>query len=228
MAVGKVANFFHIRSKGATHAIQLTSLGGAHDTKTKLMGAGSSTTKATCDTADTRFLNFNLDCGAPSGDNRGIYLALALTGGAGGEAARFFTSVNESAGTAHGAHISLNFALTKALSGQGIAARCTLHIPNDTSPTGTLAAVQAEAYCDGTSSDPAGAAHGLFRAIVDGGDATAQAKFKNFMLATLPSGAYNSGNMYVTTNDATFTEGLRCVINGAVRYIGVFTSPIAP
>lgn len=228
MAIGKFASFFGLRSQGATRAIHLTTLGGAYDTKTKLMGAGSSTTKATCDTADTRFLNFNLDCGATSGDNRGMYLRLWLTGGAGGEAARIFTTVSASAGTAHGAHISLGFDAAKALSGQGIAARCTLHIPNDTSPTGTLAAVQAEAYCDGTSSDPAGAAHGLFRAIVDGGDATAQAKFKNFMLATLPSGAYNSGNMYITTNDATFTEGLRCVINGAVRYIGVFTSPIAP
>lgn len=228
MAIGKVAGFFHIRSKGATHAIQLTALGGAHDTKTKLFGAGSSTTKATCDTADSRFLNFNFDCGAASGDNRGIYLALALTGGAGGEAARFFTNVNESAGTAHGAHISMNFAAGKSLSGLGVAARCTLHIPNDTSARGTLAAVQAEVYLDGTSSDPSSSALSLIRALVDGGDATAKARCKTFLNATLPTGAYNGGNMHLTTNDAAISEGIRCLINGNVRYLALFTSPVAP
>lgn len=207
-------------------SIRLMGLGGQHGAK--LFGAGTSASPAVSDKNGVNFLQFYFRHDGTSGDNRGLYLRTRFNGGAGGDAARLFATVDTDCGTVHGAHISLSFTAGKQVSGQGIAARCTLHIPNDALSTGHLAAVQAEAYMDGTSADPGSATHGLFRAIVDGGDATAQGKFKNFLIATLPSGAYNSGKMYVTTNSGTITEGLRCVINGEVRYIAIITSTVAP
>jgi hypothetical protein len=133
-----------------------------------LHGAGTSSSKVTTSTAGAKFLSYYLANSAASGDNRGMYLRLYLTGGGGGEAARIFTSLSSAAGTAHGAHISLNFSAGSQITGLGVAARCTLHIPNAASGSGTLAAVQAEIYSDGASSDPAGATMSAFRVVNDG------------------------------------------------------------
>lgn len=207
-------------------ALKLTGLGGGFGAK--LFGAGTSASPAIMSAVGANALQFYVRHTGATGDNRLMYLRLYLQGGAGGECLRAFTTINENAGTAHGAHLSLNFALTKKLSGLGVASRNTLHIPNDATSTGTLAATQSEVFLDGTSSNPTNALVALHRYIVDGGDATAKARIKNFIEATLPTGAYNGGNMHLTTNDAAITEGLRCVINGNVRYIALFTSPVAP
>lgn len=205
-------------------SLQLFGLGGAHGAK--LLGAGTSASPAVGSTNGMNFLQFYFRHDGTSGDNRGLYLRTRFNGGAGGDAARLFATVDTDCGTVHGAHISLSFTAGKQVSGQGVAARCTLHIPNDALSTGTLAAVQAEAYMDGTSSDPGSAAHGLIRAIVDGGDATAQAKFKNFLLATIPAGA---GNMFTTgltaaTVNAATTAALKVSINGVGYWIPVATA----
>jgi len=122
---------------------------------------GTSSAKVTIDDADTKFMQGYFDCGAASGDNRGFYLRLYLTGGGGGEALRVFTSVDSNVGTAHGAHISMNFdaaAGGSECSGLGAALRTTLHIPDIASwaPSGTYAAGMFEIYSDGSDSDPAG------------------------------------------------------------------------
>lgn len=96
-----------------------------------------------------------------SGDARNIYNRLYIYGSAGGEAARIFTSVMANTDTARGAHISLNFkaeAGGSECSGFGTPLQTTLHIPDIASwaPTGTLSALTAEIYSDGTASDPAG------------------------------------------------------------------------
>ena len=76
-----------------------------------LLGAGTSTNKFTTATANTKFMEFRLENSATSGDNRGQYLRLYLSGaGGGGEASRIFTTEkNVAAGNAHGQHCSLNF-----------------------------------------------------------------------------------------------------------------------
>ena len=207
-------------------ALKLTGLGGGFGAK--LLGAGTNASPAVMSVNGANALQFYVRHTGTTGDNRLFYMRFFLQGGAGGECLRAFTTINENAGTAHGAHLSLSFALTKKLSGLGVASRNTLHIPNDNTSTGTLAATQSEIFLDGTSSNPASATLGLHRYIVDGGDATAKARIKNFILATLPTGAHDGGNMHLTTNGATITEGIRCVINGNVRYIALFTTPVAP
>lgn len=204
--------------------VQLTGLGGSMGAK--LFGAGTSAQPATSSVNGMNFLQFYLKHEGTSGDNRGLYLRTYFAGGAGGDAARLFSTVQADCGTVHGAHISLSFDAGKQVSGQGVAARCTIHIPNDALSTGTLAACQGEVYMDGTSADPGSATLGVFRAIVDGGNATAQARVKNLLIATIPNG---SGNMFetgltaVTLNAAT-TCALRVKINGTTYWIPVATA----
>lgn len=152
-------------SKNIHRIDQTLSVGG-------LLVHGSSSDKVIDDTADVKFISLYSDCGATSGDSRGMYLRHYITGaGGGGEAARIFTTVDDVSGaTAHGAHISLNFDTTGKITGLGVAARATLHIPNQAmSGGGHYAAVQAEIYSDGANSDPAGMITlAAFRVVNDG------------------------------------------------------------
>ena len=146
-----------------------------HDLVTGGITGGSSTTPLDRITADTKFISFYTKCRATSGDSRGLYVRHYISGaGGGGEAGRLYTTVdNVIAATAHGAHISLSFGTTGKLTGLGVATRATLHIPNQAmSGSGTFAAVQAEIWSDGSSSDPAGMTALSFLRVVNGGDST--------------------------------------------------------
>jgi len=69
---------------------------GGAENDSVVLGIGTSTSPAVCDTASTNFKEFRFDCGATSGDARGEYLRLYITGaGGGGEALRAFTTVND-------------------------------------------------------------------------------------------------------------------------------------
>ena len=139
-----------------------------------VMKFGTSAARIVEDTADMKFVAMYFDNGATSGDNRGIYLRQYLTGaGGGGEALRVFTTVeNVAAGTAHGAHISLNFGATGTVTGTGIAIRGTIHLPDVALASNvTMAAVQAEIYSDGDDSDPGGSTILSYFRAVNGGNA---------------------------------------------------------
>ncbi len=192
-----------------------------------LMAAGASSTRATTATANKNFFEFRVENTATSGDNRGIYNRLYLGGAAGGgESLRSFTTVDDvAASTAHGAHISLNFGTTGSITGQGIAMRGTLHIPNSALTAGTYAAVQAELWADGSSSDISGTtAHAVWRTVV-GGDATGGATAVNFMDMSIPAAMIGSGTM-VDTDITTHTAygGLPIVINGTTRWIALVSA----
>lgn len=205
----------------------------ANATNGLIMGYGNSTTRYKGGAvANSRFLDFNFENAATSGDNRGMYLRLFHTGtGGGGEALRVFTTVNANCGTAHGAHISLNFLNTAGASetsGLGVAGRNTLHIPNVASwaPTGTYAAVQAEIYSDGSLSDPAGMTKLSFLRIVNGGNATGRADVDDDAFLMELSGFTNaSGNMVSgntaaqSTLDFTNWVTLKIDIGGTTHYI---------
>lgn len=190
---------------------------------------GTSSARVTRDTADVSFMKFYFDNGATSGDNRGMYLRLYLTGaGGGGEALRAFTTVEDvAAGTAHGAHISLSFGDTGTVTGQGIANRCTLHMPSVALTSNvTMSAVQAEIYADGSATDPGGstilsfirtAVGGHADGIADIEDDAAFVEFNGFTAA--------SGNMIgANTSDEcqlNFTNWvpIRIKIGSTVHYL---------
>lgn len=170
-----------------------------------VMKAGDGTTYVESDTANMKFLSFYFNNGATSGDNRGMYLRLNLDGGGGGEALRVFTNVTDiTAGTAHGAHVSLNFGTSGKLTGQGIATRSTLHMPATALPASnvTYSALQAEIYSDGAASDPAGNLLSAIR-VVNAGNATGMADVDDdTALFELNGWTAASGNM-VGANYAT-------------------------
>jgi len=191
-----------VLSEGCTF---IGSLGGKHQNSGLLLSSGTSSIQATTATADKNWLQFYLKSTATSGDSRGLYLRLYIAGAGGsGEAARIYTTVhNVAAGSSvHGAHISLSFGTSGSVTGLGVAMRATLHVPNAAVTTGTRAAIQAEAYMDGTSSDVTSIVNSfaLFRVSIAGGDATAQSKVKTFMILDTPAqgdGAFINSNATV-------------------------------
>lgn len=191
-----------------------------------LLGSGNSTAalRMTTATANKRFMNFYFENTATSGDNRGMYLRLYLGGaGGGGEALRVFTSIDDvAAGTAHGAHISLNFTSTGSVTGLGVAGRNTLHVPNDASwAPGTIAAVQAEIYSDGANSDTDGATEVSFIRVVNDGNASGIADVDDDAnLITVTGGAVGAGNLVQAETDETkFSHKIRCKIHGTTMYL---------
>jgi len=183
--------------------------------------------------ADAKMLNYVFTNSATSGDNRGLYLRFYLTGaGSGGEAARLFTTVDDAlCGTAHGAHISLNFDSTSgsaALSGLGVAMRATLHIPNDASWTsGTLAAVQAEIYSDGSASDPDGVTELSFIRVTNSGDSTGKADVDTdaFLFSIQGMTAGTGKLLEEGTSHGSVSATLKVKIGTTTKYIGIYDSP---
>lgn len=204
------------------------SIGGTVRSSAKLLGSGTAATPTTASTAGN-FIEWRYRNSVAAGEVRGIYNRLYLSGASGGESFRTFTTVEAAAGTAHGAHISLNFAAAPAaLSGLGVAMRGTLHIPDRAIALGTVAAVQAEVYMDGNSADPTATSLALFRGIVDGGNQAAKRKVTTFLDLTCETGAHDAGYMHATTNSGTITEALKIVVNGDVRYIPLLSALVAP
>lgn len=183
-------------------------------------GIGSTSDPLTTSTANKNFLGYWVESTATTdgSDTRGMYLRLYLsaetTGG--GESLRAYTTVNAAVGTAHGAHISLNFGTSGAVSGQAIAVRSTLHLKAGTA-TGTVAPLQAELYLDAATSAPPANSHGLIRAIV-AGDVTNIAAVKNLLLVEgvkVTAASSATDNMVVTgCADATSTVRIKIRING--------------
>jgi hypothetical protein len=199
-------------------------LGGNNGNSSLLLGAGTSSNKMTTSVANTKFMEFRLENSATSGDNRAMYLRFYLSGaGGGGEAARIFTTVNNvAAGTAHGAHISLNFGTSGTVTGQGIAGRNTLHLPNAALTSNvTMAAVQAEIYSDGSDSDPGGSTLlSYFRAVNDGhADGKADVD-DDVALIEIIGHTIAAGNMLQAETDETkFSHKARIRIAGTDYFI---------
>lgn len=196
-----------------------------------VMGIGTSTGRAQVNAASRNFLSFYFENFATSGDNRGMYLRLYHSGaGAGGEAARVFTTVNNvAAGTAHGAHISLNFASTGTVTGLGVASRNTLHIANQATQAGTMAATQAELYADGSASAPAGADITLLRFLVDGhADGIANiigaAGATLFTVVGVAAGGDGVNTMFRTAAPTTLAASLKVKVGTTLYYLPLYSA----
>ena len=206
--------------------IVITGQGGA-DNNSLIFGAGTSSSRATTSTADSKYMEFRLENSATSGDNRGMYLREYLTGaGGGGEALRVFTTVEDvAASNAHGAHISLNFGTSGTVTGQGIATRSTLHLPPTALASNvTLAAVQAEIYSDGSTSDPGGSTIlSLFRAV-NGGNANGMADVDDDAVFFDIQGFTDAtGNMFLTTAPTTLAASLRIRVGTTTYYLPLYS-----
>lgn len=108
--------------------------------------------------ADAKIMQYYVDSQATSGTTRLWYGKLYLSGGAGGETIRAYTTVisNTPADTCNGAHISLGFGTSVGnITGLGTAVRAAIMIPAR-ALTGTVCAVLAELYCTATTSTTSG------------------------------------------------------------------------
>jgi len=192
----------------------------AGNTDGGIIKAGTSGSPVTEDTADMTFIKLYFDNGATSGDNRGIYNRLYLTGaGGGGESLRSFTTIsNVAAGTAHGAHISLSFGTTGSITGLGVGVRSTLHVPNQEQSAGTYAGGQSEVYFDGASSGLSGTTKAsIHRFIVDGSGHT------NDMDIVFEFVGLNT-TQWETTFSGTPNRGLKIDVGGTAYWIACCTA----
>ncbi len=186
-----------------------------------IVKVGASGAEFVHDEADYNFHEYRFDNGATSGDNRGFYLRLNLTGaGGGGESLRAFTVCDDVAcSTAHGAHLSLGFDASGSITGLGVASRSTLHIPNVVMSGGTYAGAMSELYADGSTSDIGGTTeHSIHRFVLDG-DPTGRATAINaFSFVNIPSGT-GTEMLKTDMHTAAPTDGLRIIIDGVLFYI---------
>lgn len=199
-------------------------------TTSLLMGAGTSSLPLTdSGVADKNFMGWWVKSTASSGTTRGEYFRLYLTGGAGGEALRVFTTVSSDtpADTVNGSHTTLSFgATTGNVTGLATAGRFTLQVPNR-ALAGTTAAVKAELYAEGTSSSNSGTMS-FIRATL-GGNATGAAAIEDTAyLVTVTGGSNASGNVVgsLAGNEPTWashTGLIRVNLNGTVAYLVAVT-----
>ena len=199
-----------------------------------ILKAGTSSTPLSTATANTNFIQvYTKSTATDAGsDTRGIYDRLYLGGATtgGGEALRAFTTIDDAVvGTAHGAHLSLNFdstANSAQLTGLGVAGRNTLHIPNDATWTsGTLAAVQAEIWSDGSNSDPDGVTELSFIRVVNGGDTTGDDDVDtDAFLMSLQGFADGAGNVFKASAPTTLGASLRIKVGNTTYYLPLYTT----
>lgn len=188
---------------------------------------GSSTDKLTIDDADTNFMEYRFDCGATSGDNRGMYLRLYMTGaGGGGEALRAYTDVvGVAQGTCHGAHISLGFGESTtggSITGLGAALRATLGLPNVAMGAGgTYCALMVEIYSFGAAADPGAVTELSFMRIVNGGDATGGEDVDDdAYLFSLQGFTIGDGNLVEVAADETgYAWNIKILVGTQVMYL---------
>ncbi len=196
------------------------------ETAGAILKAGTSSATITSATADTKFIQLYCTSSATSGDNRGIYNRLYMTGvGGGGESLRSYTDVSVACGTAHGAHISLGFGESTtvgSITGLGVAVRGTLGIPSGAMPSGgTYAAIQPEIYCFGASATVAAVTELSFIRCSNAGNATGVGLVDDkAYLLVLDGGAIASGNIVESSaTEANYAYSIRVKLAGTVMYL---------
>ena len=153
-----------------------------------------------------------------SGDTRGMYMALALSGiGGNGEAVRGRTII-EAVGTngGHGGHFGIEYDTDGTHTGLAVGLRGTHMAPNR-AMINTLSGGMSELWAEGATTDYGPAMHSIHRFVMDG-DAVGMATADNvFEFAGLSAVQLQDGT-------PTANHVLRCIINGAIRFIMVSTT----
>ena len=205
----------------------------AANTDGGVIKAGSSSAYVIKDTANMKFLSFYFDNGATSGDSRGMYLRLNITGiGGGGEALRAFGQVVDvAANTVRGAHISLSFGASGSVTGLGTALEATLHMPSGGGMAGTVSAIKAAINADAAGSDPAGASISVFNVVAQGTQAGIDDLDDDCVLFNFQGWAVDTAAMLYdsTGTDPTNSDGsIRIRLpSGALAYLMYYNQQAA-
>lgn len=138
--------------------------GGTVRTAALLHGSGTSSAPTTTSSADKNFLGYWVKSSATSGDARGLYMRLTLSGAGSGEAVRAYATAAAAnvatGGTVNGIHASLSLNASASVSGQGFGARITFDAAADTRTlNGNCAPVLIESNIGANNTVPATMAH---------------------------------------------------------------------
>lgn len=188
-----------------------------------LHGAGTSSAPFIESTASKNFLSYYLSSAAASGTTRGMYLRLYLTGGAGGESLRAFTTVssNTPADTVNGVHSSLNFGSSAGnITGLGTALRATLHVPNR-SLGGTTAPLQAEVWGDGSNAALGGLTS--FLRLVAAGTPTTIMDANGFLM-DIQGLTGGTGSLFRVAAPATLAASLKIRVGSTTYYLPLYSA----
>ena len=205
-------------SAGVTFTSIVTLANKAHGAK--VMGFGTEAAPYAMGTTAISALSFYASSTATADNNRCIYSRLYLAGaGSGGEALRAFgTGTGVGLVALRGAHISASIEGAGTVTGEMMAVKGTLMVPNSTLG-GTNSAIQAELYADGASS--AVSRTSLFGAVISG-EATGKATLNTQvgLFDIVAAAASGGGDMLSPgTSKGTETGTIRIFVNGAAAYI---------
>lgn len=193
---------------------------GSTEIAAETLGGGTSSAPISTANANKNAIGFWFKSTATSGDSRGMYLRQYFSGaGVSGEAARIFGTVDGVAaatgGTVNGAHISLSVqGAAGAVSGAGNGLRVTLGLGDATNAGGTLAAIQVDSDFHSGATIPGTCA--AIRFTTSGSGAFPFV----FAFDGVNAGVWDDD---YSTEASTLAGALKVLVNGAVRYIGLYS-----
>lgn len=186
----------------------------AFSANTLLAGAGTAADPELTATADKNFLDFRVKSSATSGDARGLYLRLYLSGATGGDAVRAFATASTTnvatGGTINGIHATMSIATSSSVSGAGNAGRFTLAADAATRTlSGTLASLQVDSDIGENNTMPA--SHAFIRFTNSGSVALSN-------LFMVPNAS--NGTIFAAHTTQTLTHSLKIIsADGTAYYI---------
>lgn len=188
-----------------------------------LMGVGTSAAPAATATAGANLVEIRGKTTATSGDNRLGYFRYDVGGaGASGECLRAFTDLTAAAGTARGAHVSLQAGATGYVTGLGVGVDAQLYVKNEAvAAGGTYYAGQSDVYFAGSTGSLAGVTKHAIHHFQTSGDATGQATCVNVWAvdATSAADATKAISSVSLAELPSGTVGIAVLINGTRYYI---------
>lgn len=169
--------------------------------------------------ADSKiFREYRYTASSATGDHRGIYTALTLTGtGASGEAMRARTVINAAvAGGVHGLHGGVEFGPNGAVTGLAAGVRAT-YLASNGNQAASIYGGMSELYAAGASTDYGTATEHAIHNFNNAGDATGAATADNvFSFTGL------SATQFCAATNAVIDHALQCQVNGTTYWIGLY------
>lgn len=186
-------------------------------------GFGSFASPLLLTTAGARFMECYTANSAASGSSKGLYWGHHVTtaGGSGGGGDFYAWANAVAAANIGGLQGAAYFTSGGSITGLGCGVNAILEIPDAALPAGgTYTAGRSVISAKGASSDISAATrHSIHRFELDG-DATGKATASVVLeFAGLTSGTGATDMVKTDKHAGTSTDGLRCIVNGDVKYI---------
>ena len=180
-------------------------------------GVGRSSSYYTWNATNKNGIELRLQAGAASGDSRAMYVRMKFAGAGGGEAGRFYSSVDSTdvatGGTVNGIHATLDIPASMTISGQGSAIRATLSAAAATRTlSGTNAVMLLDSNFGANNTVPSTTNGWGFIRFNDLGSV----KMPN--LFVMPA-APGNGTIFAAHTTQIMTHSIKFIANGTAYYV---------